>query len=71
MQLWSMLHSRTMHVTEEPTYTKNILLIKVLLQGDSVIVFVLMGDQCLLFTRIIWMKVDEMKIINKGAQCLS
>lgn len=60
-----------MHVTEEPTYTKNILLIKVLLQGDSVIVFVLMGDQCLLFTRIIWMKVDEMKIINKGAQCLS
>lgn len=48
-----MLHSRTMHVTEEPTYTKNTLLIKVLLQGDSVIVFVLMGDQCLLFTRII------------------
>lgn len=42
-----------MHVTEEPTYTKNTLLIKVLLQGDSVIVFVLMGDQCLLFTRII------------------
>lgn len=43
-----MLHSRTMHVTEELTYTKNILLIKVLLRGDSVIVFVLMGDQCLL-----------------------